>query len=124
MLGINAGDYHKLVKVRVQQLSPFCYYLVSFRSDGNETLATMLWAGCRQMRAGRADDLPWFDTQNRWAQTALRGRRLHLYRRMYVAIGKEPVGRISDGFLERPESDTQFADRLRCRDFMPAVHRL
>jgi hypothetical protein len=40
---------------------------------------------------------------------------------MDIAIGKEPVGRISDGFLEGPERDTQFADRLRSTAFIMDV---
>ena len=47
VLGINVGDDHQLVKVRVQHFSPLCDHLVPFRRDGHETLASMLWALCR-----------------------------------------------------------------------------
>lgn len=52
------------------------------------------------------------DTQNRQTQTEFEERRRYLDRRMNVAIGNEPVGGISNGFLQRPERDAQLADRL------------
>ena len=44
---IDPSGMHQLVKARVQQVSPVCYYIASFGRDGHKAFACMLWTLCR-----------------------------------------------------------------------------